>query len=819
MRSHDRQKLARIALDEMYQFVAVLDPCGTLLEVNRAALEGAGLKLSDVEGKPFWQCFWWGVSTEIQETLRSAIARAAQGDFIRYDVEIYGKASGNETIIIDFSMIPVKDQAGNVAFIVPEGRDITDKKEYEREIAQKNTDLQALLERIRELDEIKMQFFANVSHELRTPLALIIGPAERLITSGSTMRLEEQRETADVIVRNARMLLKHVNDLLDISKLEERKLKIELHETDVSALVRFIASHFDILAAERQINFCVETTPLHVSAVDPEKLQRVLMNLLSNAFKFVPTGGTVRCILEVSRNGFVLSVEDSGPGVKPELRHAIFERFRQGDGGADRRFGGTGLGLAIAKEFVEMHRGSIEVLESQLGGALFQVTLPAPRLFASSAETLPSPALPFDRGTLDGLIEELRLPITTPLASDADEVEPTTRPTVLIVEDNPDMNRFIAQCLSHDYHVVSAFDGQQGLEQALALKPALIVSDIMMPKVSGVQMIAELRTHPEMLETPILLLSAKADEEMKNRLLEEGAQDFITKPFTERDLLVRARNLIAVNQSRDELRDAERTKRLVLEAGNRDLQTARGEAERARVAAEQANRAKGAFLAVMSHELRTPLNAIGGYAQLMELGIHGAISPEQHEDLERIQRSQRLLLGHIDQILNYARIESSSVVFNLANVRLDEMIRATEELIEPQLRAKGLRYTYSGCAPDLVVCADGEKLQQILVNLLSNAIKFTNPAGKISVNVEESERVLVHVRDTGIGISPEQIGSIFEPFMQVDVLHMQRRDGVGLGLAISRELAGRMAGDIVVESVQGIGSTFTLRLQRGKPPE
>ncbi len=176
-----RQKLARIALDEMYQFVAVLDASGILLEVNRAALEGGGLKLSDVEGKPFWECFWWGVSAETQETLKGAIARVAKGEFVRYDVEVYGRAGGKETIIIDFSMIPVKDESGNVVFIVPEGRDITEKKAYEREVAQKNVDLQALLERIRELDEIKTQFFANVSHELRTPLALIIGPAERLM--------------------------------------------------------------------------------------------------------------------------------------------------------------------------------------------------------------------------------------------------------------------------------------------------------------------------------------------------------------------------------------------------------------------------------------------------------------------------------------------------------------------------------------------------------------------------------------------------------------------------------------------------------------
>ena len=207
LRHEYRQKLARIALDEMYQFVAVLDVEGTLLEVNRAALEGGGLTLSDVEGKPFWQCFWWGVSTEIQETLKAAITRCARGEFIRYDVEVYGRAGGKETIIIDFSMIPVKDSEGRVVFIVPEGRDITEKKGHEREIAQKNLELQGLLERIRELDEIKTQFFANVSHELRTPLALILGPAQRLIDDDGAMPLAERRESAQVITRNSRMLL------------------------------------------------------------------------------------------------------------------------------------------------------------------------------------------------------------------------------------------------------------------------------------------------------------------------------------------------------------------------------------------------------------------------------------------------------------------------------------------------------------------------------------------------------------------------------------------------------------------------------------
>jgi PAS domain S-box-containing protein len=544
-----RQKLARIALDEMYQFVAVLDAQGTLLEVNRAALEGGGLKLSDVEGKPFWKCFWWGVSQEIQDTLQAAIERCAQGEFIRYDVEVYGRAGGKETIIIDFSMIPVKDATGKVVFIVPEGRDITEKKAQEREIAQKNLELQGLLERIRELDEIKTQFFANVSHELRTPLALILGPAQRLIDDEGAMPLAERREGAQVVVRNARMLLKHVNDLLDMSKLEAGKLKIELQDADVAGQVRFLASHFAVLAAERKVEYWVDANEACVAAVDPDKLQRVVMNLLGNAFKFAPAGGRVHCSLRQSRGELTVAVEDSGPGVKPEQRQAIFERFRQGDGGINRKVGGTGLGLAIAKEFVEMHKGRIEVLDSALGGARFQVTIPLHRLGQAGGTTEAS----VDRTMLDGVIEELRFAgQERPAKEDAGSPALAGKARVLVVEDNPDMNRFITQCLGRHYEVASAFDGREGLEKALQLRPTLVVSDIMMPNVSGVEMIAQMRRLPELRSTPVLLLSAKADEDLMVKLLDEGAQDFIVKPFSEKDLLVRVRNLVAALQARAE---------------------------------------------------------------------------------------------------------------------------------------------------------------------------------------------------------------------------------------------------------------------------
>jgi PAS domain S-box-containing protein len=361
------KKLARITLDSMVQFVGLLDAKGTVLEINKVALDAVGITLSEVEGKPFWTTFWWQVSEEINQGLRSGIARAAQGEFVRWDAPIFASADASVTIIIDASLMPVMDDAGKVVFIAAEGRDITAKKAQEREIAEKNIELQGLLERIRELDEIKTQFFANVSHELRTPLALILGPANRLIDDERDMPLPQRRECGQVIARNARMLLKHVNDLLDVSRLEAGKLKIELQDADVAGLVRFLASNFAVLAADRKIDYTVNADQACVAAVDPDKLQRVVMNLLGNAFKFVPAGGRIRCSLRHSAREFIIAVDDSGPGVKPELRHAVFERFRQGDGGINRKSGGTGLGLAIAKEFVEMHKGRIEGAHADCG--------------------------------------------------------------------------------------------------------------------------------------------------------------------------------------------------------------------------------------------------------------------------------------------------------------------------------------------------------------------------------------------------------------------------------------------------------------------
>jgi signal transduction histidine kinase len=278
----------------------------------------------------------------------------------------------------------------------------------------------------------------------------------------------------------------------------------------------------------------------------------------------------------------------------------------------------------------------------------------------------------------------------------------------------------------------------------------------------------------------------------------------------------RLRETVTALQDREEaLRDVLERERIA----RADAERANAEAQRARTLAEHANRAKGEFLAVMSHELRTPLNAIGGYAELMELGIHGPVTPQQRESLERVQRSQRLLLGLVNQVLNYARVETGNVRYDLADVPLDEVLRAVDGLVAPQIRLKGLRYSYGGCEGDVSVRVDGEKLQQIVLNLLTNAVKFTDSGGVVRLEVECVESLVrLHVSDTGIGIPAEKMDVIFDPFVQVDANYTRTRDGVGLGLAISRDLARGMGGDLSVTSTHGEGSTFTLTIPRGGSP-
>ena len=346
---------------------------------------------------------------------------------------------------------------------------------------------------------------------------------------------------------------------------------------------------------------------------------------------------------------------------------------------------------------------------------------------------------------------------------------------------------------------------------------------------------------------PVVMLTGQSDPLTAAASIKAGATDFLTKDLITPERLEQVvRTAIRVGQAerqarvaRDRLAEMVRSlaaanerlqqqateleqqveESLVLteelEEANQQLQRARDTAEAARIAAEQANQAKSEFLANMSHELRTPLNAIGGYADLLADEIRGPITPAQRADLERIKRNQRYLLGLINDILNFAKLEAGRVQFTPKAVSMNDALGQLEPLVTPQLQQKELHYEYRCCDQSYTAWVDPERLQQILLNLLSNAIKFTPAGGEVVVECcSRPECMEVQVRDTGVGIPGDKLEQIFEPFVQLDRGQPAGNVGTGLGLAISRDLARAMNGDLRAMSTVGKGSTFLLTLPR-----
>jgi PAS domain S-box-containing protein len=265
------------------------------------------------------------------------------------------------------------------------------------------------------------------------------------------------------------------------------------------------------------------------------------------------------------------------------------------------------------------------------------------------------------------------------------------------------------------------------------------------------------------------------------------------------------------------LRDAEKQAYVLQQQASR-VEATHKELLRLAAEAAAANRAKSDFLAVMSHELRTPLNAIAGYTELLEMGVRGPVTAAQVSDLKRIQKSQKHLLGLINEVLNFAKLETGRVEYYMREFRVATVLSGLEVLVRPQLQAKELHYQYVCADPQLTVYADHEKMRQVLLNLISNAIKFTPDGGMIILSSEgQGASVLIRVKDTGRGIPVGHLESIFEPFVQVDRRLTREFDGVGLGLAISRDLARGMGGTLTAASEIGVGATFTLVLRQRNP--
>ena len=671
-------------------------------------------------------------------------------------------------------------------------------------------ELAILYEKTKDLERLKTQFFANVSHELRTPLALILGPVEKW--SAAPTLAPELRRDLELAGRNARMLLKHVNDLLDVSKLEAGKMQASYSETDLARIVHVTAAHFDGIARERGMTYTVEAPDALPAQLDPAKIERILLNLLSNAFKFTPEGGRVAVSLVRRGERAVLAVSDTGPGVPDEFRPVLFERFRQADAGTTRRHGGTGLGLAIVKDFAALHGGTVALVDPSGGGASFVVELPLAAPPGTAVQAAPAPGVSDEAAR--AALEELRTRIVAAVPPEGGE-----KPLVLVVEDNPDMGRFLVESLAPEYRCERALDGEEGLRKALALRPDLVLSDVMMPRASGDQMVREMRKVTDLDAVPVIMLTAKADDELRTRLLREGAQDYLVKPFSVEELRARVSNLVTMKRAREvlqrelasQLHDLEKLAGEVT-SRKRELQSALETLRVARDHAERASQLKSNFLNLVSHELKTPLSALVLQLQSLERSSGEALPPRQMKAVKRMQASTARLTGLIESLLEYARIEAGRLPRKVEQVDLAALAREVVEELRPQAEQKhlALRLSVAHDLPRLET--DPRLLRVVIANLVANAIKFTEK-GSVGVDVARVEASsVVRVEDTGPGIPEEKQVSVFEPFEQLEPLSAKATPGVGLGLAIVKDLVQALDGAVSLRSQVGVGTVFTVTL-------
>ncbi len=477
---------------------------------NTMAVQKYDVRRPESEGGGFEEKYWSPMNSPILNEKREVIFIVHRVEEVTEFVQLKNKGKEQNKITEELKNLTVSMETE----IYQRAQEIQkNNKELIRlneELTQREREIQEVYQRLFNMDQLKSQFFANVSHELRTPLTLILGPTRTLLKDQGIT--STQRTFLETIERNSYTLLKHVNDLLDLSKLESGKMTLQYSNANLSEVIRYIASHFDSITKERNIDFVLMIPENFPIQMDVSKVERIILNLISNAFKFVPDSGKIYCELKTEGTMASIYVADNGPGIPIHLRDRIFEKFRQIEEGDSRSFGGTGLGLAIVKEFVDLHLGSIGVFDSFLGGALFKVQIPiyAPIQIEKTEQSVKTEE--FAPALMSSINELKRDTIETKELTNS-----YNRSKVLIVEDNAEMRQYIFNTLCDDFNLSVAVDGKQGLEKAILEKPDIIVTDIMMPVMSGDQMLKELKKIPELSDTYILFFKCEVGSELQNQ--------------------------------------------------------------------------------------------------------------------------------------------------------------------------------------------------------------------------------------------------------------------------------------------------------------
>lgn len=631
--------------------------------------------------------------------------------------------------------------------------------------------------RLQEIDRQKNEFFANISHELRTPLTLILAPVNELLSS---IGPSPEREALAITKRNGDRLLRLIDDLLDLAKLEAGGLRLRVREMDLSALARQVTENAGPACKAKGIDLRFEAMGEPSSMYgDPHRLEIVFTNLIGNAIKFTPKGGRVEVAVRHAPEGATVSVSDTGPGIAGTRQREIFRRFRQLEGPEGRQHGGVGIGLALAKELAEVHGGELTV-ESALGqGATFRVFVPA------GSEHFPEDIIERRQVQLSEhpgrRAEDRTTSVPVPLTrggSDAPKtagargrilLERGRLPRILLVEDETDLRTFIHGVLAQHFEVSTAVDGAEALVLLDKQRPDLILTDVMMPRLSGIELCRTVKNDSSMQHIPVILLTARGDRETALEGYEAGASDFVPKPFDTKVLLARV--------------DAHLQMRAL------SLQVA----DQARLASA------GTLAAGLAHEVKNPVNAILSAAKVLETG--GSKKVPSEKLLRVIVDGAERINGVVSALNAHARPADET---DLQAVDVRDGVEATLRLLEHKSRETRIHREFDAVER---VHVPARAFNQIFLNLFDNAIRAG--AQNIWITVGQCESMVhVAVADDGPGVPLDLVSRIFDPFFTT----REQGEGTGLGLHLARRLAHDCGGELRYETRPGGGAKFVLEV-------
>jgi signal transduction histidine kinase len=676
------------------------------------------------------------------------------------------------------------------------------------ELDKNKQELEETNRKLVELDRLKSRFFANISHELRTPLTLLLSPLETLLQRFAG-KADDAHELLLTMHSNGMRLLKLINDLLDLIRMEAGRMEIKSEPVEVADFIKGLASAARQVAEDKHVK--LETYAdlrLGVVAADPDKLEKVVLNLLFNALKFTPSGGRVELRAEKRDEDLAILVSDTGIGIAEKNLPFVFDRFWQADSSAQRKYQGVGIGLALVKELIEMMHGTVAV-ESQEGkGTVFTVRLPY-RKAELPPKAKPGPPAKSGATASEEWLANLyrRAELFPAMVSLRGAAKPALlgkrgrRPTVLLADDEPDMRRFLRTQLDENYDVLEAADGVQALEKAAQFPPDIILLDMMMPEMDGLSVCQELRKRENTAAIPIILLTARADEETKFNALERGANDFLAKPFSSIELHARIKNLVESHDFQRKLSKQNQSLSNTIEQLK--------ETESQLVQSEKLA-SLGRLSAGIIHEINNPLNfATTGLFTLRNKCKQ--LAPAERREYEEILGDVEEGVKRVRNIVSDLRMFTHPEDGPTEPVDVAEIINTSLRFLSGEWNDK-VRLDLK-IIPEQTVMANRNKLIHVLVNLLQNSLdamrqkKFENETPAISIQSRtEGDRSFIVIRDNGPGIEQKHLDKIFDPFFTTKDVG----EGMGLGLSICHRIMRGFDGRILVKTEPGQFCEFTL---------